>query len=304
MNMRAVLHILSRLPIPRPDLPFSREDANRLLPWIIGIMTVLTTLVLAAGLALNGVMVSQIAEFEHRYQVHVPYANGKEKQTAQSITESLPKQQGITRVELMNEAKVAALLEPWLGSGTPIEMLPVPLIIDVWVSDDAVANVGAQDALSALSTQYPDVIVERFASWVDKFNDTAQNVQKVIYGVALLMLVAMVAVIILITRASVQLHFDIVKLLHRMGAKDHYISRQFQWNAILLTLKGALPGALLAALITGLCFAFINELEVVSPLRSQAGSYVALFMLMPAFLTLCVGFSTYTTVRHTLRRIH
>lgn len=302
--MSAALRFLSRLPIPRPDLPFSREDANRFLPWIIGIMTVLTALALAAGLSLNSVMVAQIAEFDQRYQIHIPYANGEEKKIAQSIMESLPRQQGVTRVELMSEPKVAALLEPWLGSGAPIEMLPVPLIIDVWVSDDTVANVAAQDALSALSSQYPDVIVERFASWVDKFNDTARNVQKVIYGIALLMLVAMVAIIILITRASVQLHFDIVKLLHRMGAKDHYISRQFQWNAILLTLKGTLPGAALAALITALCFAFVNELELASPLKSQAGAYAALFLLLPAFLTLCVGFSTYTTVRHTLRRLH
>jgi cell division transport system permease protein len=302
--MQAARRVLSRLLIPRPDLPFSREDANRFLPWIIGIMTVLTALALAAGLALNDVMVAQIAEFDQRYQIHIPYDNGKEKRTAQSLMETLPKQQGITRVELMSEAKVSALLEPWLGSSTPVDMLPVPLIIDVWVSADAVEGVAAQDALSALSAQYPDLIVERFASWVDKFNDTARNMQRVIYGVALLMLVAMVAVIILITRASVQLHFDIVKLLHRMGAKDHYISRQFQWNAIWLTLKGALPGAALAALITAVCFLFINQLDVASPIASQTGAYVALFLLLPAFLTLCVGFSTYTTVRHTLRRMH
>jgi cell division protein FtsX len=152
--------------------------------------------------------------------------------------------------------------------------------------------------------QYPDLIVERFASWVDKFNDTARNMQRVIYAVALFMLLAMVAVIILITRASVQLHFDIVKLLHRMGAKDHYISRQFQWNAIALTLKGAIPGAVLAALMTTACFLFINQLEVGSPLQNQLGMYVALFVLLPAFLTLCVGISTYSTVRHTLRRLH
>lgn len=293
-----------RLPIPRPDLPFSREDANRFLPWIIGIMTVLAALALAAGLALNDVMVAQIAEFDQRYQIHIPYANGEEKNTAQSIMQSLPKQQGILRAELMSEAKVSALLEPWLGSGTPIEMLPVPLIIDVWVSDAPVDGEAAQDVLSALSTQYPDLIVERFASWVDKFNDTARNIQRVIYAIAFLMIAALVAVIILITRASVQLHFDIVKLLHRMGAKDHYISRQFQWNAVLLTMKGALPGTLLAALITASCFAFVNQLNVTSPLASQTGAYAALFILLPAFLTLCVGFSTYSTVRHTLRRLH
>lgn len=296
--------VLTRLPFPRPDLPFSREDANRFLPWIIGIMTVLTALALAAGLALNDVMVAQIAEFDQRYQIHIPYDNGKEKRIAQSLMQALPKQQGITRVALMSESKVSALLEPWLGSSTPVDMLPVPLIIDVWVSPEAVEGVAAQDALSALSSQYPSLIVERFASWVDKFNDTARNMQHVIYGVALLMLVAMVAMIILITRASVQLHFDIVKLLHRMGAKDHYISRQFQWNAVLLTLKGTLPGSALAALMTTICFYFINQLDMASPVASQTLAYAMLFLFLPAFLTVCVGLSTYTTVRHTLRRMH
>lgn len=296
--------LLERLPLPRTDLPFSKEDANRFLPWIIGIMTLLTGLALAAGLALNGMMVAQISSFDQRYQVHIPYDNGKEKDTAQQIMQSLPRQQGIVKAELMNEAKVSALLEPWLGSNTPIEMLPVPLIIDVWISEEGVDAEAAQDALSALGTQYPDVIVERFASWVEKFNDTAHSIQQAIYSIALLLLVAMIAIIILITRTSVQLHFDIVKLLHRMGAKDHYISRQFQWNAVLLTLKGALPGSALTALITILCYYFLNRLDLSGPLHSQTGAFIALFILLPCFLTLCVGFSTYRAVRHTLRRLH
>ncbi|MBY0354572.1 MAG: hypothetical protein K2Q12_02455 [Rickettsiales bacterium] len=249
-------------------------------------------------------MVAQISDFDQRYQIHIPYANGQEKETAQALMQSLPRQQGILRVELMNESKVTALLEPWLGAGAPIEMLPIPLIIDVWVSASAVDMEAAQDALSALSNQYPDVIVERFASWVDQFNHTAHNVQFAIYALATLMLVAMLAVIILITRASVQLHFDIVKLLHRMGARDHYISRQFQWNAVLLTLKGVIPGTLLAGLLTVLGLTFINQLDVVGPLETQTGNFVLLFLLLPLFLTFCVGFSTYSTVRHTLRRMH
>ena len=62
-------------------------------------------------------------------------------------------------------------------------------------------------------------------------------------GAGLLLLGAMVAVTAVFTRVCLSLHGDSVDLLRLMGARDGYVARQFEQQALASGLRGAWPGS-------------------------------------------------------------
>ena len=119
------------------------------------------------------------------------------------------------------------------------------------------------------------------------------------------LLIAAVIIVLLITHASVLLHLRVVKLLHNIGAKDSYITRQFQINATRLTLKGVIPGVVVAALLYIGISSLLGHFEVLSLTDIQVSSmHMVLFAVLPFLILLTVFFAIEFMVNHLLRRLH
>src|SRR3546814_14732757 len=56
----------------RSDLPLGRDPSTRLLPWLIGVMVFLATLILSGGLLLSGTAAEWSRGLENRLTVQVP----------------------------------------------------------------------------------------------------------------------------------------------------------------------------------------------------------------------------------------
>ncbi len=296
-----------QIPAFKADLPFDQEDANRYLPWIIAVMTALTTFMLALGLSFSGFFMDYHSDFEYRMQIQVPYADGEEQGQAEAILERLSKIEGIERAAPVSSSAMQDILSPWLGGTDVIDLLPVPKVIDVWMEPDAydAGTVNAATVHDALKTSYPTIVVDDYRAWVKDFNAITNTVKRIAYGLGSIMLLAAVIVVLLITRASVQLHFPIVRLLHRMGAQDHYITKQFQVNAAVLTLKGAFFGVIAAAIFYYILSAVVGGMNIpIMPDTLLSGLHAVLFLLLPLLMSMVVAGATYLNVLGMLRRLH
>ncbi len=293
--------------ILRSDLPFDQEDAHRYLPWVIGVMTALAAFMMAAGLTLGHLFVSYTSEFEHRLQIQIPYAEGEEKEQAASMIKTLSAMNGIERANIVSEKAMAELLGPWLGSQEMLGLLPVPAVVDVWMEPAAheAGSISAATIRTKLSERFPGAVVDDYRQWAADFHAMTRMVRQVTWFMALLIVATGATVVLLISRASVQLHFPIVTLLHRMGAQDSYISRQFQLNAAWLTLKGAVIGTLCAGSFYAFIGGIIEQLELpLLPDGMLFTSHFVLFAVLPLLMGLLVATTTRLSVHGMIERLY
>lgn len=295
------------LSVLRSDLPFDQEDAHRYLPWVIGVMTALAAFMMASGLTLGHLFVSYSAEFEHRLQIQLPHADGEEKSQAARLAETLRTLPGVLRAEPVSERDMADLLSPWLGDAELLSLLPVPAVVDVWLDPAAHTdgNVSAKHIRQSIAERFPGAVVDDYRQWAADFHAMTSMVKQVAWFMALLIVLTAATVVLLISRASVQLHFPIVTLLHRMGAQDSYISRQFQLNAAWLTFKGALIGTLCAGSFYAFIGGVIEQLELpLFPEGMLFTSHALLFVCLPLVMSALVATTTRLSVQTMIERLY
>ncbi len=292
---------------PRPDLPFDREDANRYLPWVIAVMTALTGFLMAIGIVLGGLVQDNQKDLAYRMQVQLPYDEGNERPAAEKLVEKLRSFSSVAEASLVSETNAKELLSPWLGTSKGIAGLPLPAIIDVKLRAESVdkGEMTPERMRTMLGDAWPGMVIDGYEKWIADFNQLTKSVQFTLYSIAGLVLISAIVIVLLITRASVQLHFPIVRLLHRIGARDDYISRQFQINAITMTLKGGIPGIVVAA---GLFIASHQLLGHIPSLSLQdihlPFSLVVMMMCIPISMVACVSLAVQMTVRQMLLKLH
>lgn len=298
------LKLLALNLLPKTDLPFEREEGSRLLPWIIAVMTVLSGLILASGFTFNRFAVSTISEYGRLYQIQVPHQDGEEKKIAQELENTLSNAPGIAYFRQLKKDEIKDLLSPWLGSSGQFDLLPVPLVIEIKLSDDQALERKAVTALDKVKKRYPSIVVDQYEQALQQFSNAAHTVQTITYGLGALIILATITIVVLATRTSVQLHFPIVRLLHRIGAKDGYISKQFQLNATVQTLKGAVPGTLVGWLLFMIFQHILSSydlLALASPWQNR--NLILFFLSLPVALAMVVALTTYGTVRQMLYRL-
>ncbi len=298
---------MSLMPIFRSDLPFDQEDAHRYLPWIIAAMTALAAFIMAAGLTLGHLFISYTSEFDYRLQIQLPYADGEESGRAERMLEDLADMPEIERAARVSDRDMAELLSPWLGSAEAMDVLPVPTVIDAWMDQTAYDNgsMNAQILQKRLSRSFPNAVVDDFRQWAADFHSVMAIMKQLAWLMSILIVGAVVTVVLLISRASVQLHFPIVTLLHRIGAQDAYISRQFQLNAAWLTFKGALIGVALAASLYILIGGIVEGMNL--PLLPEGVlffSHALLFLFLPILMSLLVAATTRLSVQGMITRLY
>lgn len=290
-----------------PDLPFAQEDANRYLPWIIAIMSCLTVFLAGAGITLNTIFIEQHREFEYRMQIQVPYDNGGQDTTARAIVAKLQNMEGVRSAHITPDSELKKILNPWFGQEDFLDLLPVPSVIEVVMDEEAYnkGEISPASLRNRLIGNYPEIVIDDYREWIDDLNAITSGLRHAAYLVSLLILGAATAVVILITRASVQIHYPIVRLLHRMGAADSYITRQFQLNASLLTFKGAAIGTIVGATLYTLSMSLLSAFELpILPDTMITLTHIGFFLALPFIMSAGVAFSTFLSVQFMLRRIY
>jgi cell division protein FtsX len=232
------------------DIPFARDDANRLLPAMIACLTGFAALLLAVAMCLS----NGLAERSHAVigvlQVELPRAKAADSAYLQSVTELLNRTAGVQSVTPLDQTQMEGLLKPWLGDDFSLTDLPVPMILDVQtaVTHDT-TSVDIPALRSALSKLDTNIRVEDRGPWVGHMVQAVSLLQGLVLLIAILLILCVLGMIVLVARTNLRLHFKTVSLLHMFGATDEYILRQFQWNNAWLTARGALGGVLFAGLV-------------------------------------------------------
>lgn len=147
--------------------------------------------------------------------------------------------------EVMDREATARLLEPWLGAGLDIDELPVPRLVIITIDEQHPPDFAAMR--TELAKRIPQAFLDDHRTWVDRLVSMARTTVLIGSAVLLLVFTAMVLTVIFATRGALSGNRHIVEVLHFVGAEASFVASEFQKHFLLISLKGSLAGASLAA---------------------------------------------------------
>jgi cell division transport system permease protein len=151
---------------------------------------------------------------------------------------------GVDRVHAYSAVESEKLLEPWLGTGLDLSLLPIPRLIVVHMRDQTGGELPGLRAL--LSRAVPEASLEDHRVWATRIGTMANAVVALAAALFVLMIVAMATAIGFATRGAVAANWEIIEVLHFVGASDAFIAREFETHFRSLGFRGALIGGLSA----------------------------------------------------------
>jgi cell division transport system permease protein len=225
----------------------SASIAGNALTVVIAIMSFLACLTAGAVYMVNQSANAWVNDISSEITVELDPINTadiEKKMTLVSLF--LAKQKGITRVKPLTADDSAKLLEPWLGQTSALSALPIPRLIAVEIDRSNPPDI--QLIKTALTQNFEGVTLDDHRRWQAEIKTVTRTAA--LGGLAVLSLVAAatIAVIVSATRSAMASNREIIEVLHFVGAKERFISREFERHFLGLGVRAGLMGAVAAAL--------------------------------------------------------
>lgn len=246
------------------DLPLNTGEGAGFLVLLIGLMTFLAAFALAGSMTLGSLSARWTSGLENKLTIEIPTEDidGKTLSSAQvtemteEISRMLNEHQAVQNANMLDKEEVAQLLSPWLGEDLAMDALPLPGLISVEMEDSR------PEILSEIERKIkiiaPAARIDRHESWLNDLLRFAGALRFTALAIVLIIGATTVTAIAGAIRARMAVHAEEVELLHLMGAKDDYITKQFKRHALILALMGGAAGSaaggfalLLIGLISG-----------------------------------------------------
>lgn len=228
----------------RSDLPLGKDDSSRFLPWIVGAMVYLAALALAGVLAAGELVSGWRAELTGALTVELPQpveATDTDRQTRlERVLDVLTATPGIAHAEVLGPGAMAELIGPWLGPDAAAADLPLPDLVAVELADDATVDSAALS--QRLTEAVPEARLDDHRDWLERAERLSWLVRLLATMVLGFVSAAAALAVLFVTRTGLDIHREVIELVHLLGAPDRYIARQFQQHALAQGFVGGLLG--------------------------------------------------------------
>jgi cell division transport system permease protein len=218
------------------------------MPWIIAIMTFLTVLACAAGLALQQGAATLADAVANRLTVQLVEADAGDREAAvRRIVRELGGMGSVKRVSAVPRDVLVEQLEPWLGRDAGTADIPIPALIDV---DLAVSGpegeAAAQDIARRVKAISAKAEMQAHAAYLRPVATLVRTIGGIAFAIVALMAIATGCAVVLAARAAHATHRGTIDIMHMLGATDRQVMRLFQRRMTLDVSFGALIGLAVA----------------------------------------------------------
>jgi cell division transport system permease protein len=287
------------------DIPFDRDGSGRFLPWLIALMVYLAALGSSVALALDRALQSWDRGLAGAATVELPPAPAQGDGGLAAALAALKGSPGVLSARPLDRAQMAKLVEPWLGPDLP-QALRLPRLIDVRLDTGAAIDLAALKA--RLGRAAPGAVLDDHRVWLVRLQKLVRMAEAIAACVVFFIAAAAVLTVIFTTRTGLSVHRDAIELLHLMGARDGYIARQFERQALRLGLAGGTLGlalALVTIVVLGHASAAAASLGETAPLPSLglAAWHWLVLLVLPVAAALLAMVTARITVLGALARM-
>lgn len=199
------------------------------MPWVVAIMTALTVIAVAAGLALSNMANDAQAELAGGLTVQIlePEPAARDR-AAETVVALLANSEEVASVRRVPDGEIADLLEPWLGDGAELDdLIPVPALIDARLNGPVTQR--RIEALEALiAPQVPQARIDAQSSWLRPVFEVIGTIQWLAIGLVVLLAATSIAAVWLAARTALGSSRETIEIVHLLGGTDNQIARIFQ----------------------------------------------------------------------------
>ena len=263
--------------------------------WVIAVMLFLTVLATAAGIGTGRATRAVGVQLGGRATVQIAAADPAAREAvAGEVASRLAGVAGVGGVRVVPRAEIARLLGPWLGGDADDVDLPIPVLVDLTLSDAGAAG-RVRGALAGVPGARLDLHSQALAP-VRAFLGTMSMLATLLVA---MMLGATAFVVVLAARAGLEAHRGTIEVMHMLGATDVQVARLFQRRLSRDAALGAAAGGVVALVTVGLLGAQAGALgsELLGAVTLGSGGWAALIVLPFAFVALAATVARRAVVR-------
>jgi cell division transport system permease protein len=279
-----------------------QESGRRHLPVLMCLLVFLLVIVLAAATSISGALTKwQNSNDQKKVTIEITH-DEKTPLDINRVTQLLPKIPGITSFEVVSNDKMLLLLKPWVGDTDTLKDLKLPILIDLVL--DQKDTFSATDAMRLLKEITPNVRLESHTKWQQNLVTLTSSLRLISYSIIGFILLAILIIVSVTTRASLNIHKSTIDTLRLMGARNRYISSYFQNSSFYLCLKGGMLGLVVAVPAVAFLSWLSQRFGVpkLFTLESQPWSW-ALIVFIPVIIAFLAMFVSRLAVTRTLMRM-
>ncbi|MBY8829581.1 cell division protein FtsX [Hephaestia mangrovi] len=225
--------------------------ATRTMRWVMAIMLFLT--VLAAALGLGALAASRALDRQLAGRLTIelvePNPIARDHDAAQVLAMARG-DRNVAAARPVDPARLAKLLQPWLGAIGNDPDLPMPVLIDLDLHDASDLAVAA--LARRIHAIVPAARLDRHAAWMAPVTGFMNLLLGLAAGIVLLLALATGTVVVLAARAGLETHRDTIEIMHMLGSTDVQVARLFQRRIARDTAIGGAVGGIAALAVTAL----------------------------------------------------
>lgn len=241
---------LAEMLLRKSIVPLNSDATGRFLPWLVAVMVYLAALALVSAMAMSKIVTRWDHGLSGQITVQLPVSESDLSKAEieirrENVLKLLSQSPGVLSASHIGAVETAALLEPWLGRSSGFSELPLPDLIAVEIDQYDPPNTAILTA--RLIEIVPGATIDDHQRWLGNLLNLARSIEIVAALVVLLVGLSAVIMVVFVTRMGLAVHYQIVELLHLIGAQDGYIAREFQFHSLKLGFFGGLVGVALAA---------------------------------------------------------
>ena len=286
------------------ELPINEGYSKTFLTVVVAVSVFLFAITLSGVLGINTMFKNSRKQVVTNFTVQViPLPNYEDsKQDLLKVVSFLERYPDITQVSVLSDTEIRALLEPWLGNNVDVELLPIPKLLDVKITPNK--DFDYKELTIRLSEVSPQASINDHNLWLSRLLKFINSLKMLALTVLILVATASITAIIYAAQTSLNIHKEIIKILHIMGATDKYIAinyvKQITQSSIIAGIIGTFI-AIPAIIVIG-NMAKAIEAGIFNSVTFGIEDWLMIFML-PIATAVLVATTAYITIIKTLRNM-
>ncbi|MBP5697942.1 MAG: hypothetical protein J6W96_00250 [Alphaproteobacteria bacterium] len=283
-------------------LPIDEGYSKTFLRVIVAVSVFLFAITLAGVLGINTMFENSKKQVVSNFTVQLlplPDHEASQKDLS-NVVSFLERYQDVTEVTVLDKDDLHALLRPWLGNNVDIDLLPIPKLLDVKI--DNARNFDYKELGVRLSEISPQASINDHNLWLARLLRFINSLKMLAVTVLIMVAVAVMAAIIYAVKTGLNVHREIIGILHIMGATDEYIAMNYVKQISQMTMLAGIIGTVLAVPAIMLVGNMAKGIEagIFNSVTFSMENWL-IILVMPMVCTIITAFTAYVTVVRTLR---
>lgn len=285
-------------------LPIDEDYSRTFLRVIVTVSVFLFAITLAGVLGINTMFENSKKQVVSNFTVQVlPLPDFEEsRKDLLNVVSFLERYPDIKEVTVLSDPELHALLEPWLGHNVDIQLLPIPKLLDVKINN--ARHFDYKELAVRLSEVSPQASINDHNLWLARLLKFINSLKMLAVTVLIMVAAAIMAAIVYAVKTGLNVHREIISILHIMGATDEYIAMNYVKQISQMTMFAGIIGTILAVPAIMLVGNMAKGIEagIFNSVTFSLESWL-IIAVMPMVSTILTAFTAYMTVVKTLKRM-